>query len=132
MTTGSCLCGAVQFDVSACRSGIFKCHCSKCRKAFGGSSSAALLAAEDDFNWLQGSDQIREYRMASGFRRCFCNNCGSILPQNLASHGAYWVPAGLLDSDPGVPLENHIHVGSKAAWEILDEHTRRFEEGFER
>ena len=131
MTTGSCLCGAVQFDVSACSSGIFKCHCSKCRKAFGGASSAALLASENDFNWLQGNDQIREYRMDSGFRRFFCDNCGSILPQHLPSHGLYWIPAGLLDGDPGVPLKKHIHVRSKAPWEVLDEHTARLQEGFE-
>ena len=32
----------------------------------------------------------------------------------------HWVPVGLLDSDPGIRLKHHIHVDSKAAWEILD------------
>ena len=130
MTEGGCLCGAVRFCVEAFSSAIFKCHCSKCRKAFGGASSAAALATESAFSWLHGSAGIREFRSDSGFRRCFCPDCGSILPQHLPEHHTYWVPVGLLDADPGIRLKQHIHVNSMAAWEILDDKTRRFSEGF--
>ncbi len=67
MTEGGCLCGAVRFAVGEFSSGIFKCHCSKCRKAFGGASSAAALAGEDAFSWLQGSEGIREYQQRQRF-----------------------------------------------------------------
>lgn len=130
MTEGGCLCGAVRFAVGEFSSGIFKCHCSKCRKAFGGASSAAALASEDAFSWLQGSEGIREYRSESGFTRRFCPACGSILPQYLPDHKVYWVPVGLLHSDPGIRLKQHIHVNSMAAWEILDEQARQHGEGF--
>ena len=130
MTTGGCLCGAVRFQVSEFKSGIFKCHCSKCRKAFGGASSAAALTAEDAFSWLQGSDGIREYQCESGFKRRFCPDCGSILPQYLPEYKMHWVPVGLLDSDPEIRLKHHIHVDSKAEWEILDAETSQLGGGF--
>ena len=43
----------------------------------------------------------------------------------------YWIPAGLFDADPGLALSTHIHVRSKAHWEVLDELTPRREEGFD-
>ncbi len=130
MITGGCLCGGVQFSVTAFSSAIFKCHCSKCRKAFGGASSAAALVGSEDFRWVQGEEGVREFQTDSGFKRHFCPDCGSILPQYLAGNQLYWVPVGLLDSDPGIRLKQHIHVDSKAAWETLDAETRRFSEGF--
>jgi len=131
MTEGGCLCGAVRFAVEAFSSGVFKCHCSKCRKAFGGASSAAALAREDKFTWLQGEGAVREFRCDSGFTRRFCPGCGSILPQYLPDTSLYWVPVGLLDADPGLRLKHHIHVNSRAAWEILDGEARRHPEGFD-
>jgi hypothetical protein len=130
MIEGACLCGKVRFAVERFSSAIFKCHCSKCRKASGGASSAAAMASEEDFRWLQGEDVVREYRTASGFTRRFCPECGSILPQFLSEHQLFWVPAGSLESDPGIALKQHIHVNSKAPWDILDEVTRKHGEGF--
>jgi hypothetical protein len=131
MTEGGCLCGAVRFRVAEFNSGIFKCHCSKCRKSSGGASSAAALVGEKCFCWTQGVDHVREYRCDSGYTRRFCAGCGSIVPQFLAEHRCFWVPVGLLDADPGVPLKHHIHVNSKAVWEILDTQAHRHGEGFE-
>jgi len=131
MTEGGCLCGAVRFAVEEFSSSIFMCHCSKCRKSFGGASSAAALCREKAFSWLQGSAGVRQFQTASGSIRCFCADCGSILPQRLPDVKSYWVPVGLLDSDPGLRLKHHIHVNSKAAWEILDTQTRQHAEGFD-
>jgi hypothetical protein len=131
MSEGGCLCGAVRFRVSAFGGGVFKCHCSKCRKAFGGASSAAVLVREDDFAWLSGEGGIREFRASPGFLRRFCVQCGSILPQHLADYRRYWVPAGLLDDDGGLGLDAHVHVASKAAWEVLDPDTPRHPDGFD-
>jgi ADP-ribosyl-[dinitrogen reductase] hydrolase len=89
------------------------------------------MVAAESFVWLQGAQMVREYQCDSGFMRRFCPECGSILPQSLPEHGMYWVPVGLLDSDPGIPLKHHIHVDSKAAWEILDTQARQHGQGFE-
>lgn len=130
MTDGACLCGAVRFSIAEFASAIFKCHCSKCRKSTGGASSAAALVAAEHFAWLQGEPTVREFKLASGYTRRFCPECGSALPQLLPEHQRYWVPVGLIESDPGIPLKHHIHVNSKAAWEILDTQARQHAEGF--
>ena len=44
-------------------------------------------------------------------------------------YGAYWVPAGLLEDSSQLTLVRHIHVDSKASWEVLDEHLERLAEG---
>jgi hypothetical protein len=47
------------------------------------------------------------------------------------SGGAYWVPAGLLDCDPGVRVAGHIFVGSKAPWDEIAGNAPQHIEGFE-
>lgn len=126
---GGCLCGAVRFRVAAFAGGVFKCHCSKCRKSTGGASSAAVLAPRDALVWERGAAQVREYRTESGFLRRFCPDCGSVLPQLLPDHGLCWIPAGLLEGDAGLTLRRHIHVDSKAPWEVLDAATPRLPQG---
>ncbi|MFK7975086.1 MAG: GFA family protein [Halioglobus sp.] len=130
-TSGGCLCGNVRFEVSSFASGVFKCHCSKCRKAFGGASSAAVLVPEQAFTWLTAHDTQREFQTPSGFMRRFCGDCGSILPQHLPDFQMQWVPAGLLEGELPLQLKQHIHVASKANWEILDDQTRHLEQGFD-
>ncbi len=131
MTEGSCFCGAIKFQVSEFHADIYKCHCSLCRKRFGGASSAAVLVAEDSFELITGSDSIARFQSPSGSRSAFCRTCGTIAPIHIASQKLYWIPAGLFDSDPGISLKRHIHVNSKAAWEILDHETEQLPEGLE-
>jgi hypothetical protein len=41
--TGSCLCGAVSFEVSGAFDSFFLCHCSRCRKDTGSAHAANLF-----------------------------------------------------------------------------------------
>jgi hypothetical protein len=55
------------------------------------------------------------------YRASFCHRCGSPVPY--LEPGADWleVPAGLLDGDPVLRPDKHIHVELKAPWhEIAD------------
>lgn len=132
MIHGSCSCGSVRFAVETFASDIYKCHCSRCRKMFGGASSAAALAYAKGFVWTQGKELRRGFQPpGSDYKTYRCSNCGSLTPLHLKSKGLYFVPMGLLDSDPGIPLTRHIHLASKAAWELLDDRTEKLEEGFE-
>ena len=131
MTKGSCLCGEVRFEVTKCSMDIYKCHCSKCRKNFGAASSAATFVKEYDFNWISGEENLTYFELNPGYSKRFCKTCGSVVPSLIPSRGIYWVPAGLFDDDPGVSLQQHIYVASKAPWEVLDEQTDRLDEGFE-
>lgn len=126
MVSGSCLCGGIRFEIESFASAIYKCHCSRCRKQFGGASSAAALAFEKGFTWNHGKELIRRYRPpGSEYDTCFCSNCGSLVPLHLEGKGVFYVPMGLLDDPPGIALTRHIHLDSKADWEILDDQTEK-------
>ena len=40
----------------------------------------------------------------------------------------FWVPAGLLDDEPGVSVVQHIFVGSKANWDVISDDAAQFDE----
>ncbi len=124
MPNGSCLCGAVQFSVDDGGSNMTHCHCSMCRRLHG-----ALFATFYDasgISYTQGEDAIEHYESSPGFPRSFCKHCGSPLPDQATEGDGVYVPAGLMDDDPGVRPEAHIFVESKAAChEITDDLPQR-------
>lgn len=122
MPRGSCLCGAVRYEVRGAVSRVTHCHCSMCRKAHGAAFGTYGRVARRDFVVLAGAEEIASYRSSPGVERTFCRRCGSTLqfvsekrPDTLS------VALGTLDDDPGVETSAHIFVGSKAPWfEITD------------
>jgi hypothetical protein len=130
MIRGSCLCGGVRFEYARAVTQVGMCHCSQCRKVSGAASNAVIVVPEADLRWLAGEELRQTYTMPSGWRTTFCRTCGSPVPQTLPRAQAYWVPAGLLDDDPGLRIGGHIWVGSKAAWDEIAGSAPQFEEGF--
>ena len=113
---GSCLCGAVRFELAGRPQWINHCHCSMCRKAQGAAFGSFLHAPGQGFRWLAGAERVRRYVSSPGNERPFCEVCGSRLPV-LEDEGRHVIiPAGLLDDDPGIRPLVHIHVGSQAPW----------------
>jgi len=121
MIHGSCLCGAVRFELGGRAQFINHCHCSMCRKAHGSAFGSFLHADGAQFRWLSGQDSIRNYQSSPGNFRSFCQVCGSRLPV-LEDNGTHVIiPAGALDDDPVVRPVVHIHTAAKAPWfEITD------------
>ena len=129
MIRGSCLCGAVRFAYERAVTQVGMCRCSQCRKVSGVASNAVIVVPATDFRWLAGEEQRQVFAKPSGWSTTFCRTCGSPLPQQLPGAEAYWVPAGLLDDDPGLRIGGHIWVGSKAPWDEITGDAPRFEEG---
>jgi hypothetical protein len=126
---GSCLCGEVRFQYTRAVTQVGMCHCSQCRKVSGTGSNAVIVVPETDFAWLAGEELRHVFTRPSGWSTTFCANCGSPLPQKLPDSAAWWVPAGLLDDDPGLRIGGHIFVGSKAAWDEIPAGAPQFSEG---
>jgi hypothetical protein len=118
---GSCLCGAVRFQLDGAPQFINHCHCSMCRKVHGAAFGSFLHADGRGFRWLSGEAQVQGYNSSPGNVRAFCKNCGSNMPV-LEDEGAHVIiPAGSLDDDPHIRPIVHIHTASKAPWfEITD------------
>lgn len=120
MIRGSCLCGAVRFELRGPLGRASHCHCSMCRKAHGAAFGTYARIARSDFALLAGEESIRSYRSSPKATRTFCASCGSTL-QWLADDrlDAIDVALGTLDDDPGIRPALHIFVGSKAPWYVI-------------
>jgi hypothetical protein len=127
MIRGSCLCGAVRFEIEGLHSKIGVCHCSLCRKASGVSSTAVLALSATNLRWVSGQDAITQYERPSGYGTSFCRVCGSPAPDPDNRRTMYRVPVGLLDDNPPLPVGDHIYVGSKAAWDEIGDTAPQFQ-----
>lgn len=122
VTTGSCLCGQVRFEIHGELAGIQICHCSQCRKAQGGPLATNIPVRQEQIRWIAGRDQLRHFESSPGKLRAFCPRCGSpvySLRSSLA--GVLRIRAGLLDEPSRASLASHQHVASRASWWPLPE-----------
>jgi hypothetical protein len=127
---GSCLCGAVKFEVKPPFSAFRYCHCSRCRKATGSAHAANLFVPQLQFAWSAGEPLIGHFDLpgAKRFAVAFCTRCGSRVPHRIRGREEYLVPAGLMDSDPAMRPENNIFWASKAAWYVEPREIPKFDE----
>ena len=127
MVRGSCLCGAVAFELEGDLTPIQLCHARRCRKATGASAAPELLAKMSGLRWIRGTDRIQVYEAPlleepPAYRRAFCTRCGSPLPAEIEGTGFALLNPGVLDDDPGSREFRHAFVEQKAPWhEITDE-----------
>ncbi|HVS25433.1 MAG TPA: GFA family protein [Gammaproteobacteria bacterium] len=114
---GSCLCGAVAYELSR-PIRMYHCHCSRCRRARGAAHATNVGVKIDDFRFTRGQDLVAEYKVpdARFFAVAFCTRCGGEAPRVSRERGLVNVPAGTLDTDPGLRPQAHIYVTSKAPW----------------
>jgi hypothetical protein len=121
MIRGSCLCGAVEFEIQRLAGPFELCHCSRCRKSSGSAYLAGIGVSASDFRFVRGRDHIAVFELpvrehAPGYRRPFCRTCGSPVPEPEPSDSFYEIPAGVLDDDPQIRPDRHIFVECRAAW----------------
>ncbi|HMN46859.1 MAG TPA: GFA family protein [Povalibacter sp.] len=126
MTTGTCLCGTVRYEVTGPCQWMTHCHCSMCRKHSGSLFGTTLGVPEQNFRWLQGEDAIVHYRSSPSFQRPFCRECGSPVPD--IAGGMAICPAGGLADDLDAKPQAHIFVASKSPMHELTDDLRQFEE----
>ena len=126
---GSCLCGAVGFQVDGFASDIGHCHCSMCRKFHG--SAFATIASVEGFRWLRGEETLASFTADNGTTRTFCSICGSSLTFSSprAAGGHVEVALGAFDDELPVAPDAHIFVRYRANWTILDDKLPKFSEG---
>lgn len=116
--SGSCLCGAVRFEVTGEFERFYLCHCSHCRKDSGSAHAANLFSSRARVCWLSGEDRLSHFRLpGTRHARSFCSICGSALPSVQMDGALLVVPAGSLDGAvPRMP-DAHIFTASRANWD---------------
>jgi hypothetical protein len=119
MTKGSCLCGAVTYQVSTALKSVTHCHCKKCQKSHGAAFATYASAPKSAVSLNTSADVLRSYESSTGVTRQFCSQCGSSLFWSDAN-GLYpeWIAIalGTLDT-PFVPhKQTQSCIESKVAW----------------
>ncbi|MFC4821211.1 GFA family protein [Dokdonella ginsengisoli] len=111
MHRGSCLCGAVSFEVDADLRAPDACHCSMCRRQ-SGHFWASTDVLRTDLRFI-GADPLAWFRSSEKVRRGFCATCGSVLFWDAQGKDTISVSMGAFDSPTGTRLEKHIFVADK-------------------
>lgn len=122
MIHGSCLCGGYRYQIDGPVLSMVNCHCSKCRKASATAYATFAVVPAASFEVTAGVDLVQTFESSPGFHRTFCKRCGSTVPVKREGLDVVYVPAGTLDTPPGLRPSSHIFVGSKAEWhDIVDD-----------
>ena len=125
---GSCLCGAVAFEVRPDWKAIHNCHCTRCRKARAAAFTTNGFTAVENLVFLRGEDNIESYKVPAArfFRQNFCRTCGSGMPRKDPERGFAVIPFGALDGDPGSGADDHIYVADGAPWYAIADRLPRY------
>ena len=110
MRKGSCLCGALRYEVDGDFDGAWMCHCSNCRKTSGAAGNVIVIVP---------------VRPTYSITRC--KTCGTPLPAEEDETNIY-LTAGTLDDPLGAGIANHLFYGSRADWERDADGARYFVE----
>ena len=128
--TGHCLCGAVSFAVHAPLEASWYCHCTRCQRRTGTSSSAGGRVEAGSFELLSGAEHVHEWAASDGWAKCFCAHCGSHLwSRDPAEPDRRSIRLGVLDGDPGIRPAARQFTAYAAPWEpIPDDGLPRYPE----
>lgn len=130
VSTGSCLCAGIQFQITGDLAPIQVCHCRQCRKAQGGAFAAVIPVSAAAFRFTQGEHLLKTYESSPGKQRCFCGRCGSpLFSRREALPGVLRLRAGLLDEPVQARPAWHAYVGSKCSWWEITDGLPQYEEG---
>jgi len=115
---GSCLCGAVRYEVDGTFERFFLCHCEHCRKDTGSAHAANLFSSTARLRWVSGEDRVMTFTLPqTQHTRSFCAGCGSALPSLQMEGQLLVVPAGSLDTPLSTRPDAHLFVASRADWD---------------
>ena len=117
--TGSCLCGAVVYEVDRPLRDVVVCHCAMCRKTHG--HFAAYSAAPKSALRVIESRGLRWYRSSSDARRGFCCECGGSLFWEADAKDYVSIAAGTLASPTGLKTTLQIYVDHAGDYYAIDD-----------
>src|SRR5262245_2720294 len=116
--SGSCLCGAVSFEIEGEFERFYLCHCEYCRKDTGSAHASNLASSTAKLKWTSGNEKIRRFDLpGTRHSKGFCSACGSALPSMQMNGTLLIVPAGSLNTRISIRPDAHIFVASRASWD---------------
>jgi hypothetical protein len=113
---GSCLCGAVAYEIDGELTDLVHCHCAMCRKMHGAAFGTYASAPRSAFRFVRGEGNVVSYRSSGPVTRTFCGTCGSTLQFMRDGRATVSIAVGTLDTDPRRRPTRHIWTADKAPW----------------
>lgn len=128
MTSGSCACGRMRFELTGPPLVMRHCHCSRCRHARSAAHATNVAWPIDAIRFITGEELLADFDLpgAQFFGQSFCRVCGGAMPRRSPGRGLVVVPIGALDSEPGIHASAHQFVGSKAPWHDIHDGVPQF------
>jgi hypothetical protein len=125
---GSCLCGAIVYQVDSLDTPVRHCSCHTCRKAHAAAFNTGCGVKKEHFRWVQGEALLAHYESSPGKVRHFCSRCGSQLVAEKVGVPYMVLRLATLDDDPGVRPSAHIWTSHEVPWLSYGEDLPRCEE----
>ena len=119
---GSCLCGAVTYQLDSPLKAVSHCHCSQCRKGHGAAFASYGSVPAASLTCLDPQGLVRVFHSSPTVSRSFCACCGAnLFWANAAGAFPDWISIalGTLDTPFEPARQRHVHVESKVCW-LLD------------
>ncbi len=127
--TGQCLCGKVNYTISAAPRVMSQCHCNDCRRATGTGHASNAFFKQDDVH-INGVTSSFESVADSGstVTRYFCPTCGSLLFGVLSGvKNVIAVAVGTIDDSSWFQPSARVYHKRKPQWDFMDESIAVFE-----
>ena len=116
---GSCLCGAIHYQVFAPLKALSHCHCKQCQKGHGAAFASYASVARSALLIDRGDHLLATYHSSPTVARQFCSQCGSTLFwSESGGQFADWISVAVSTLD--TPLEaskaKHLWLESRPQW----------------
>lgn len=128
---GSCLCEAIQFEVSDFEPLVGHCHCRMCQKFHGAAFSTFGEVKKTHLTWLKGEHQLKHYQASNESIRSFCKQCGSsLLFESVFNKSAGTIEIALAAFDvlDAPAPDAHIYLKSKVNWCVINDNLSKYQE----
>jgi hypothetical protein len=114
---GSCLCGAVRFEVKGPLDQVGHCHCTICQRAHGAAFVTWAAIPNERLAVTAGEAKLVDYVSSEIGTRSFCGRCGSSLFCTLTTHpGVVDVALAALAPGHGAIPRAHLFWDDRAEW----------------
>ena len=118
MNKGSCLCGAIKFEIDSEPVSVSHCLCTRCQKQHGAAFATYARFRTTDVKYITGEDKLSVYNSSHDVLRKFCNICGSNIEWGCSERYPEWVAIAVasFDTEFRATEIKDLHLDTKACW----------------
>lgn len=127
-SSGACLCGGVEYEVTEALRPIVYCHCEQCRKTSG--HFVAATACNSEHLILHADKELRWYQSSAHAQRGFCQRCGSSLFWRPEDESYTCIMAGTLTRPTALSAAGHIYVHMASDYYSIADGLPQYEEDY--